>query len=110
VAALAPTRSGHVSARSHVAKWVALGIVSLSTVPAVWFVSLYGFGSKAAAARVSDTAGVWIFSWGLAAMAWIGAMIVGGICVASAIAAYRDASERPSDDRRPANSASSARL
>ena len=69
--------------------WVGLGLLALATLPAVWVIGASGFGSKAAAARVSDTVGVWIFSWGLAIMAGIGALIVGAICVAAAIDARR---------------------
>jgi hypothetical protein len=68
-----------------VGAWILLGLMSLAALPAVWVIGVSGFGSKAAAAKVSDTVGVWIFSWGLAAMGWVGALIVGGICLTAAI-------------------------
>ena len=90
-----PSGSGRAALRPSPAQWIGLGLLSLAALPVAWIVGTSGFGSKAAAARVSDTAGVWIFSWGLVVMAWIGALIIAAICFAAAAEVRKERSGEP---------------
>ena len=93
--ARAPDSSGRAAFRPSPAQWIGLGLLSLAALPAAWVVGTSGFGSRAAAARVSDTVGVWIFSWGLVVMSWIGALIIAAVCFAAAVEARQERSGDP---------------
>ena len=65
---------------SYRVKRIAAGVVCLASVPFLFVVSIKGFGSMGKASQVSDTVGVWVFSWGLVCMAVGAALMISWVC------------------------------
>jgi hypothetical protein len=72
-------------------KWWIAGLVSVVQIPVLWALGMGSLPSVSAirASKTADIIGVWIFTWGLIAFGMVAALVVGWICLSSALEARR---------------------
>jgi len=82
-------------------QWRAVGLIPLASIAVMWAFGIKGFGTAATAVKVVDMVGVWVFSWGLVAIATLAALALAWVAFSSAHEA-REAETSPDPRRRAA--------